>query len=82
MEKLRRVLAFLQDTINDVRIIGADSLQDMYTWIDAAYGVHEDLKSHTGGNISMGTGLVHQKSSKQKLNVKSSTEAEIVGTSD
>ena len=30
----------------------------------------------------MGTGLVHHRSSKQKLNVKSSTEAEIVGTSE
>ena len=30
----------------------------------------------------MGTGLVHERSSKQKLNTKSSTEAEIVGTSD
>ena len=30
----------------------------------------------------MGTGLIHSKSSKQKLNVKSPTEAELVGTSD
>lgn len=80
--KLRRLLGFLQKTIDDVRIIGADNLEDMYTWIDAAYGVHEDFKSHTGGGISMGTGLIHSKSSKQKLNVKSSTEAELVGTSD
>ena len=32
--------------------------------------------------MSMGTGVIHTKSSKQKLNIKSSTEAEIVGTSD
>ena len=30
----------------------------------------------------MGTGAVHQRSTKQKLNTKSSTEAELVGTSD
>ena len=64
--KLRRLLGFLQKTIDNVRIIGADNLEDMYTWIDAAYGVHEDFKSHTGGGISMGTGLIHSKSSKQK----------------
>lgn len=29
--KLRRVLGFLQSTINDVRIIGADSLQNLFT---------------------------------------------------
>ena len=82
-KKLRRVLGFLQKTIDDVRIIGADNLQSLFTWIDAAYGVHEDdMKSHTGGIMSMGTGAIHQRSTKQKLNVKSSTEAEVVGTSD
>ena len=82
-KKLRRVLGFLQNTIDDVRVIGADSLQNLYTWVDAAYGVHsEDMRSHTGGVMSMGTGAIHQRSTKQKLNVKSSTEAEIVGTSE
>ena len=81
-KKLRRVLAFLQSTINDIRIIGANSLQEVYTWIDAAYGVHDGMRSHTGGVISLVTGTMHQKSSVQKLNVKSSTEAEIVGTSE
>ena len=32
--------------------------------------------------MSLGLGVLHGKSSKQKLNVKSSTEAEIVGTSE
>ena len=66
-----------------MRIIGASTLQEVYTWVDAAYGVHSiDMKIHTGGIMSMGTKRLHQKSSKQKLIVKSSTEAEIVGTSE
>ena len=40
------------------------------------------MRSHTCGVISLGTGTMHQKSSVQKLNVKSSTQAEIVGTSE
>ena len=32
--------------------------------------------------MSFGTGTVHQRSSKQKINVKSSTEAELVGSSE
>ena len=32
--------------------------------------------------MSLGIGVLHAKSGKQKLNVKSSTEAELVGTSD
>ena len=52
------------------------------TWVDAAYGVHQDMKSHTGGTMLFGQGVVLCKSSKQKLNTKSSTEAELVGASD
>ena len=40
------------------------------------------MRSHTCGVISLGTGTMHQKSSVQKSNVKSSTEAEKVGTSE
>jgi hypothetical protein len=75
-------LEYLNGTINDKRIIGADSLIQMKTWVDASYAAHADMKSHTGGAVSFGTGAVMGKSSKQKLNVKSSTEAELVGASD
>jgi hypothetical protein len=81
-KKLRRVLEYLNGTLNDKRIIGADSLVQMKTWVDASYAVHADMKSHTGGVISFGTGAAMSKSTKQKLNVKSSTEAELVGASD
>ena len=50
--------------------------------MDASYAVHRDMKSHTGGVMSLGHGIFHHKSSKQKLNTKSSTEAELVGASD
>ena len=40
------------------------------------------MRSHTGGLLTFGRGIIHGKSSKQKLNVKSSTEAEIVGVSE
>ena len=40
------------------------------------------MKSHTGGATSLGCGAIMCKSMKQKLNSKSSTEAEVVGSSD
>jgi hypothetical protein len=51
-------------------------------WVDAAYAVHPDMKSHTGGALSLGTGVKYGTSKGQKLNVKSSTETELVGTDD
>lgn len=80
--KLKRVLEYLNGTMDEYRIIGADSLSKVKTWVDASYAVHEDKKSHTGGVVSFGTGAVLSKSCKQKLNTKSSTEAELVGASD
>ena len=51
-------------------------------WVDASYGTHHDRRGHTGGLMSAGIGILHHKSSKQKLNTKSSTETEVVGASD
>ena len=42
-------------------MIGAMSLTQILTWIDASFAVHSDMKSHTGDCTSMGIGLVHQK---------------------
>ena len=62
--KLRRGLLFINGTINKKRIIGARSLKDLFTWIDAAYAVHANMRGHTGGAMSMGYGVLHEKSSK------------------
>jgi len=81
-EKLKRVLQYVGATIDDELTIGADSMSVLQTWVDASYGVHDDMCSHTGGLMSFGRGAVSSQSSKQKLNTKSSTEAELVGASD
>ncbi len=81
-DKLQRLLDFLHATKDDRRVVGALSLDDMFTWIDASFAVHPNMKSHTGGAISFGRGVIHAKSSKQKINTKSSTEAELVGVSE
>ena len=64
------------------RIVLAEDMSVIKTWVDASYAVHTDMKSHTGGAVSLGRGLITASSNKQKLNTKSSTEAELVGASD
>ena len=50
--------------------------------IDASFGVHPDFKSHSGFTMSMARGAMVTGSLKQKLNTRSSTEAELVGVDD
>ena len=55
----------------------------MLKWdVDASHGVHLNMKGHTGGGLTMGTGYPIAASSKQKLNTRSSTETEIVAVDD
>ena len=54
----------------------------MYTIVDASFAVQDDMKSHTGGVITLRRGGIACKSTKQKLVTKSSTEAELVGASE
>ena len=83
-DKLRRVLEYIQGTFDLVYTLGADSLTNIVlrTWVDASFAVHPDMRSHTGVASSLGRGAFMCRSSKQKLNTKSSTESELVGASD
>jgi hypothetical protein len=81
-KKLRRCVSYLVQTKDDPRVLGCFNLNELYTWVDAAFAVHPNMRSQTGGVMSMGFGMVHCRSSKQKLNAKSSTEAELIGTSE
>jgi len=64
--KFKRLMCWIKKTKTDVRIIGADDLLNMIVMIDSAHAVHDDMRGHTGGITSYGTGIVDEKSSKQK----------------
>jgi hypothetical protein len=44
--------------------------------------VHPDFKSHTGATMTMGQGAAMSMSQKQKLNARSSTEAELIAADE
>jgi hypothetical protein len=50
--------------------------------VDASFGVHSDMKGHTGGTFSMGKGSIYITSGAQKLVTRSSTECKLVGAHD
>jgi hypothetical protein len=51
-------------------------------WVDASFAVHPNMRGHSGGGLSLGRGFPIVSSTKQKLNIRSSTETEIVCASD
>ena len=71
--KLRRCISHLNQTVEDVRIIGGFNLADFFKWVDVSYAVHPNMHIHTGVVMSMGYGILHFQSSKKNMNEKSST---------
>ena len=81
-KKLGRVMKYLQLTPFLPLVLGWNGTGDVYWYVDASFAVHKDMRSHTGGMMTLGQGAVISSSTKQKINTKSSTEAELVGVDD
>jgi hypothetical protein len=75
-------MQYLRATANLPLTLEADIAHIVKCWVDASFAVHLDMKSHTGGMMSLGKGAAYRTSTRQKLNTKSSTEAELVGVND
>jgi hypothetical protein len=80
--KLIRMLQYIKGSVNDVLRLSADDLHVVKWYVDASFAVHPDFKSHTGASMTYGRGAPITMSRKQKLNTRSSTEAELVGADD
>jgi hypothetical protein len=81
-KKLARVMKYLDSTVDLPLVLAASDSGQIRWWVDASFAVHTDMKSHTGGTLSLGKGSVYSTSSKQKLVTRSSTEAEVIGVHD
>jgi hypothetical protein len=58
-KKLIRMLQFLRATRGDFLTMSADSLHNVRWWVDASYAVHPDMRSHTGGDLSLGRVVIY-----------------------
>jgi hypothetical protein len=81
-KKLTRVIKYLRADPHLPLTLEADDSLTMKWWVDASFAVHPDMKSHTGATGTLGKGSVYTASTRQQLNTKSSTEAELVAVDD
>ena len=73
---------YLQATRSLPLILEDDNSGNARWYVDAAFAVHHDMRSHTGIYLSTGKGATYAASRKQKLTGKSSTEAELIAIDD
>ena len=81
-EKLHRMMSFLWWTKDECLTLEMDDSGIIEWHVDASFAVHSDMRSHTGATLFMGKGAIESASSKQKINTRSSADAEIVAVDD
>jgi hypothetical protein len=81
-DKLPRMMKYLKQTAQDHLTLSSDDTKTVRWYVDAAFAVHPDFRSHTGAVMSLGGGAITSISRKQSLSKRSSTEAELVAADD
>ncbi|KAG7367822.1 hypothetical protein IV203_030565 [Nitzschia inconspicua] len=82
IKKLGRCVRYLRRTAHLPLVLEASCVSNIRWWVDASYAIHPDMRSHTGATMTLGKGSVYSMSTRQKINTRSSTEAELVGVND
>ena len=73
--KLKRCFEFLNRTIEDVLILGADSLEEHLNFVDVSLAVHPDMRSRPSGGASFGKRIFMNMSRKLRMNTGGTTES-------
>ena len=80
--KLIRLLRYLHGTKQLYVTLHGDNSNIVKWYGDASFAVHQNMRSHTGGMLTLGAGGIVNVSRKQKMVSKSSMEAEFIATDD
>ena len=80
--KLKQLIKYFRGEKEMPLILGANGTGMLKWYVDGSYGVHLNIRGHSGGGLTMGRGFLITASKKQKLNTQSSTESEVVGVDD
>jgi hypothetical protein len=81
-EKLMRVMKYLNGTRDKYLSLSADDPRVVKWYVDTSFAVHPDFKSHTGAVMVLGKGAIQSIARKQRMNVRSSMEGELVAVDD
>ncbi len=81
-KKLLRVLGYLKGTLDFDLTITCENLNALTWYIDGSYAIHEDMKGNSGAVLMIKDNVVLSRSNKQKLNTRSSMEAELITVDD
>ena len=70
-------MKYLRGTRDLALTIEADDTHVVNFWVDGSFAVTNDMKSQSGVVITLGKGAVYSASLRQRLNTRSSTEADL-----
>ena len=76
------MMKYLNRTQDMKLTMSAENLWSIKWYVNASFTVHPDFRSQTQGTMTFRKGAVQSLSKKQKLNTRSSTEADLVGADD
>ena len=80
-KKLTHQMCFLQAT-EYLPLTIQNNGEGTLIYIDGAHAVHGNMKGHAGVQVTEGTGTIYASLTKNRLNVVSSTEVEIVSVGE
>ena len=68
---LERLMRYLQGSISLPLILSIDKYGNINCYIDVSFVANKYIRSHTGGFMTLGSGVAYVQYIKQKLNTKS-----------
>ena len=56
--KVEETVALLKGDIEHAQIIGVNGMEVLKSGVDASYAIHQDMRGHTGGVMSLSRGII------------------------
>jgi hypothetical protein len=72
--KLVHLMIYIRGTRKMPLILSANGSGILKWWVDASFAVHPNMRGHSGGGLSLRSGVPIMRSTKHNINTRSSTE--------